>query len=388
MKEKINNLEIPPISNKENNLKQECNIEISKKEKREFAILDKFGDVGKNLLSQFYDRYLPKTFIADSLDGDFNIDLELEGIEKLTVEQKTFLESVLEKIKYDHAELMKTLDRFDKSNLLRQLHKDLLIQSKDGTLDPTKVNISLVPGGIGMLINDRNYFNENFPNSEHLAGFYRRCEGYNNTSKFIGRIFVVDATKETVVNIFRHEYLHLLTYNYIEPYELPQSLPIDVVPIQKKLDQYNGRIAELYEETDYVEYDEVLAIQQEIGDIRKEMATLQMKKEKIIDNSESYLTDEAKDLFKEIRNELSAYAVGGEFKTREDAFFPQNTTWSEKVSQIKHEKDRIKLMEQWGKLKSVIHSCMESKVSPDDVLHIFLTSQNFEQMAKRLLLFV
>jgi len=65
-----------------------------------------------------------------------------------------------------------------------------------------------------------------------------------------------------------------------------------------------------------------------------------------------------------------------------------NTTWSERVSQIYHTSDKKKLMEQWEKLKLVISFCAKQKITPDDVLPIFLTSQNFEQMTKRFLLFI
>jgi len=138
----------------------------------------------------------------------------------------------------------------------------------------------------------------------------------------------------------------------------------------------------------YVDYDEVLALQQEIGGIKKQIAELQQKKMKIIDVSEIYLTDEAQRLFKDVRNELSAYAVSGKFSTREDTFVSRNTTWSERVGQIDHARDRKKFMEQWEKLKLVISFCTKQEITPEDVLPIFLTSQNFEQMTKRFLLFI
>jgi|GEM_PF-5896168 len=387
MQERINEPDRFLISTRENGEKREHDIEVSEKEKRTFKILDKFGEIGRKLLSQFYDDYLPNTLTTDSLDGKFEINPKLNELEKLTPKQRTFLLSVIEQLKEDHIEMMRSLRGLSKEDVLQQLHADLFVESDKHGFDSKKVSVSVVPSGIGLLVHDRAYFNQKFPDSESVLGFYRRGEDYGHSANFPGRIFVIDTTNPEAIATFRHEYLHLLTDNYIEPYEISLKLPDEAVPIQKEINQLQERITELNEEMDYVDYDEVLAIQQEIGNIQKQIAELQRRTSGIIDESERYLTDEAQHLFNNVRDELSAWAVSGKFNTREDTLVSRNTTWLLRVGQIKHVIDRKKFVDQWEKLKLAISFCAKQKLAPDEVLPIFLTSQTFEQMTKRLLLF-
>ena len=232
---RINRPERFLIITRENGDKQERNIEVSRTERRIFKILDKFGEIGKRLLLQFYEQYIPKTLTTDSIDGDFDITPELKEIETLTAKQREFLLSVIEQLRSDHVKLMKSLRGLSKEDLLKKLHDGLLIRNKNHEFDSNKVSVSIVPGGIGLLVHDQAYFEQTFPNSESTEGFYRRGEKYSYSANFPGRIFVVDTTNPGNIATFRHEYLHLLTDNYIEPYEISSNLPDDAVPIQKKL---------------------------------------------------------------------------------------------------------------------------------------------------------
>lgn len=388
MPEKINSLDRFLIITQEKYSKQEHSIEVSEKERRTFEILNRFGETGRRLLSQFYDQYIPETLTIDNIDGDFDITLEFDEIETLTTKQREFLSSVIEQLKNDHVELMKSLRGLSKEDLLKQLYAELFPQGEKHEFDSERVSVSVVPGGIGVLIHDHTYFNEKFSNSESIQGlFYKRGENYSHSANFPGRIFVVDTTNSEANSTFRHEYLHLLTDNYIEPYEITPDLPDKAVPIQKEIDQLQEHVTELREEMNYVEYDDILAIQQKIGGIQKRITELHRKKMEIIDASESYLRDKTQHLFKDVRDELSAYAMSGQFNTRENTLIPRNTTWHERVDQIDHESDRKKFVNQWEKLKLIISFCKKKKVSPNDILPIFLTSQNFEQMTKRILLF-
>ena len=384
--------------NNNDNTEQGYTIEISERDKRLFEILDKFGEIGKQLLLQFFDQYIPKTFTKDNLNGNFDITPELDNIEEnLTTQQKEFLASVLEQIKQDHEELTKILSEFDKDDLLLQLGEILFEQDKDKTLDSNKMSVVVVPGGVALLIHDRDYFSKKFKKSEHVSGFYRRNIQYTKKTRLSGRIFVVDTTNVSADETFRHEYFHLLTDHYIEPHEISVDQPADYYANRKQQHQLDERRTKLLvmqlnkqskrsERKIYVEDSEELAIRQKMNNIEEEIVELHVKEKEIIDNSENYFSYKASRLFRDIRDELGAHAISGRFNTREETLINRNTTWYERVNQISHENDRIKFVEQWKKFKSVISFCEYFGVTPNNALPIFLTSQNFEQMTKRLAL--
>ncbi len=88
-----------------------------------------------------------------------------------------------------------------------------------------------------------------------------------------------------------------------------------------------------------------------------------------------------------MRDELSSYTIAGRFNINEDSLVSQELSWKKKVDQINYE-PKNKLIKQWEKLKIVISFCLKQNIQSEKVLPIFITSQNFDQITKRLLLFI
>lgn len=71
MQERVKGPERFSIITRENGNEQERNIEVSEKERRTFEILDKFGETGRRLLSQFHDQYTGIRYINVGLKTHF-----------------------------------------------------------------------------------------------------------------------------------------------------------------------------------------------------------------------------------------------------------------------------------------------------------------------------
>lgn len=197
----------------------------------------------------------------------------------------------------------------------------------------------------------------------------------------------MDANHSFAKEIFKHEYLHLLTAKYIEPYEIPAPVDQKILDTDRKIYNLENKIENLNEEMDYVEDCDAISIQLDISRIRNEIHKLKQEKRTMVAKSPSYFTESAYKLFKNVRDELSAYAVSGFFNTKEDNLVRQTETWQRRLSEVKDQTDRAKLVAQWKKLKLTINRIIQDGIQAEEVLPIFLTSQNFDQMTKRLLLF-
>ncbi len=358
-------------------------ITISEVEGMLFSRLDEFGKVGQSLLEKLYEVYLPDTakqdHIVEAVEGV--VELSEKDTSKLSTIQKKIFQEMISSLNQDQADLDKKIRGLSQNQLLEAAEQSLKV-----SLEPDKVSIATVPGGVAVLVHDRTYFDEKFPGSETSGGFYRRSNQKSNI--FDGKIFVVDATHSSKQEILKHEYLHLITANYIDPHEIPAPLSSEARQADEKLEELNIQIAELEEEFEYADYDDIANLRKQIEKLKKKSLELQKNKSEAIDKSSYFLTTEANQFFKDVRDELSAYAVSDLFSIKEDALIPRNSTWTTRLEKIQRPKDREKFILGWQKLKLVILTCIKKQVPPKSTLPIFLTSQNFDKMTKRLLLFL
>ncbi len=160
------------------------------------------------------------------MDRDFSFDLDEYALRLLSQEQRDFFCSLVEKIKNDHFNLKQKIKKLSRNQLLKQLNSNLFV--KEGGINPDKTKLVIIPGGIGILVGDTAWFDDKFSGNR---GVYRKAETFGHKAEFPGRIVIINSTKKTARETFKHEYLHLLTAMYIELFELSPRQT-------KKLEQY------------------------------------------------------------------------------------------------------------------------------------------------------
>ena len=378
------------VSHKEG-ARREHDVEITEKERTFFQALDALGEAGQRILQKFYKHLVPESFETDRLTIDFDFSINDEELAGLSETQRAFIQTVTEQLKMDHKNLSKRFETLSPAEQVKEIEDAIFANTETQSFDLKNVRIAVVPGGVGILIQNHEYFLHMFPDAERVDGkgfFQRHTTGNAETSAFNGRVFVVDATRPTAQATFKHEYLHLLTENYFEPNEIAPLFPKELEPIETEIAQLQEQIAELDEEMEFTEHDDVLAMQQRKELRKQKIVRLQPKRKELVDQSSIFLTQEAERFFMDVRNELAAHAVSGNINFNEETLIPNNSSWQERMDQITHQPDKQKFAEQWLKLKSLLTFCSQKNVPPEQLLPILLTSQNFDQMTKRLLLFI
>ncbi len=207
-------------------------------------------------------------------------------------------------------------------------------------------------------------------------------------------ISVYDRSSEQINNTIMHEYIHLLTNNYIWEHQLSDSTLIDSVLSKIRSEQDNITINMMHHRA---LHNHIPHIQQNQGrELSKDIKSLELTREsldidyiKTVQNSDSYITEGAKKMFYKIRNELVAYAYGTNIIfTDEDYLLPIGETFNDELNNLNSKSDKDKVQIGWQYCKDVLKLCTTYDIPPTKIAPILLTSQDFMQMAKRLAMYI
>lgn len=345
---------------------------LSEFELRRFRALDELAEVGEEFLQNLYKRFIPRDFDRDSFDfEDFDFDVFLDKfqgkargmIQNLRDDYKKFREMEMNR----EVALILFNDQ-----LMKALHRDDFIG---------EVNFSLVPGGLMVTLDDTRGLME----PGVAAAYLENVMTAGGDEFWKDRFILINRTDDDYIENARHEYWHLLNHLYIEPneIEIPKSKVLQVLEVKKQ--EINEMIEELKEELEFCDEDEVEGILQELQRFKKEKKKI---KEIVLEEKKKipfFVSDEARELFNNFRDELSAYSVCGRFCLIEDRLIPRGFKFKgfeERLSELPEE-DEEKFRGQWHELKNYL-SNLKGRVSPDDYTGIFMTSQNFVEMKKRI----
>ena len=360
---------------------------ITEEDKKYYELLDRFGNLGFQFFQSLSDKNIPNDLSADSFETS-NFDCNINnGTEDLTEMQRAFLRAFQESLISAQKELEELLAGKNKTDICVELEESFKFGDK-GTLRPEEISIVMVPGAMGILLHNRKRFETLFPYAEQTAGLYhkKRFLADGHKDKYIGRVFFVDATGKRVRETFQHEYLHQLTENHIEPYELPSRMSPKEKRMKQDADELRDKIRKLEEEMEFMDGQEFLAAQRQKERMKVQLFKLEKDILEELDQSPKLATEEARRLFLDMRDELAAYILSDRLVTEERALLPRNVTWEDRLQAIMHEVDKEKIKNQWYNLKSIIIGLEHRRISKENLFAIFVTSQDFETMAKRLVL--
>ncbi len=239
-----------------------------------------------------------------------------------------------------------------------------------------RLEIRILPGAVSLLVRDQELFASMFPEQSKNLGFYYPPHLNKSDNWLNGRVIVVNKSHSGALDIEKHEYLHFLNSIYFMPNELPIFSDKETNMRFQELADTN-LLLELQNETGGVEPEKLARL------IARKQA-VQEKLENNLNESPEYFSLPAKSFFRQVRDELSAYTLTETIQTNESTLLRGGVKWRESIEKISHPLDREKIENGWSRLKPLLEQCEERKIPSRDLLPIFITSQNFEEISKRI----
>ena len=346
---------------------------LSPAELKLFSALDNFGEVVQSILTDIYKRITPQDFNHDRLVFQCELQAREELRSVLTNKQQEMLDAIFQQINKDHQILQAWIKKKTRSEILDEVSKYVFQNIPNQKLDQNKIRFISVPAGIAVLFYDQ-YYQEVIKDSS--LGLYLNTKSQGN--KFSQRTLLIDADRDDFQGTFRHEFLHLLITYYIENYEIPPFISQQVQEKRIIINSLEEELINLAEEFEFVQdADDWILIQQEIARIRSYRDYLEKQIEDEVHQTPFYYSRQASSYFRSIRNELSASALSLDLKTILQDIVSKDVA-------LNNQKDKEKILKQWDALKIKIEEVLEAGFSEPDLLPVFITSQNFDQMTKRL----
>lgn len=192
-----------------------------------------------------------------------------------------------------------------------------------GAIHPTEVSSLHLPGALGFII-DPVAYKRVYP-EKRAHGFTIRVFQERD---LLGKMFVANGTQD-VGRTIRHEYAHVLFGNYFRP-------------LMERMNQESGS---------------------------------------------GFSDPDAQELFLQMKDELTAYSAGDEYALREDVLLRgAGTQFEERLKYIHDNEQRDRFIRGWEKVKEEIQECMRMGIPAVSLFSIFISSDNFDVMQKRLFL--
>lgn len=360
--------------------------EITEEDKKYYDLLDNVGNAGYAFFKELSNRHIPEELKDDSLESS-PLRIQLPDNESLSEMQKIFFAAFTESLAEGEKEICGLLKNKNRDEICKELVITFNLDENNFRTDG--ISLIRMPGGIGVAVHSTSDFNRLFPNAEQASGLYhkKRLVPPEKRQGYVGKVFFFNAERDKARRTLEHEYLHLLTENHIEPYELPGRMTVTERELKDELDKVEQELAALLEDMEFMSNAEAASAQRQKERLKSKKDALVTKLRQEVDmHSTGYNTEEAQRLFLDMRDELTAYVLSGRIVTDEAALLPQNQTWENRLLGIKHKPDREKITNQWFYLRGILENLRGSEIEPQKLFAIFATSQDLATVSKRLVL--
>lgn len=180
-----------------------------------------------------------------------------------------------------------------------------------------------LPGALGFILDEPAY-KRLYPN-KRAQGFMIRVF---HDRDLLGKMFIVNGSDQAPVTI-RHEYAHVLFAGYLQTQEQAFS---------------KGRVG-------------------------------------------GFKDPDAQEIYLQMKDELVAYAAGGEYMIREESLLRGGQeSLMERLQYVRDEQEAERLRASWQQVKDELMECQQQGIPAKELFTIFLSSDSFEMIRKRLFL--
>lgn len=355
-------------------------LEATLRERALYKIKDELGEVGSQFLEHIFQKIRPIikywSYEIEEIP-EINLDDFADITKKLKPIQLEFLQTVVSKLNHEQKILHAKINESYHDDVLKKVYTGLYTKyTPTATEAETSLKLVMLPGAVTLIVEDKELMAKMFPDSTTNKGFYYR-PNYNNTDNWLnGRLTVVNATEGEVEETLQHEYLHFLTAMYFEKHELT---PYTETEIQEKIEEKM-----ILEEAIAMQVTSPDRDSKVLDSLRRRKQSLLIDLVRETDNSDHYHKEAAITFFRKVRNELSAYSLSEEIQDNESKLLPKKDNWLSEIEKIGHLPDKEKVVDGWRNLRQLLATCKQEGVPPKKLLPIFITSQNFTEMSKRI----
>jgi len=359
------------------------------KEQLLFSRLDILGDRAVAVFTKLVDRYVKIKIDVEEMDFS-DLKLTESDLVDLTESQKELLKIFSQELVEDSEKLHTYIEKTSHDKIYKDIYS-LIKPNKKGFIDEKFARFQEVPGGVVLFVNDEKYFASLFPNADDALGLYVYEQDNQTANPINGRLLVVQQVETlkgdpTPEDALAHEYWHMLVSRYGNRLEIPPVISKECSRLQKKKSRLMENLKYLEEQLEYADHKEYSHLHNAIVKIHVEMKKIEENMVAEVDKSDYFLTEQAKDIFSVMRDELAAHAIVGIVIATSQPLMKAGITFEQALTKISHVKDRDKLLHQWKELQQTLKELKEGSQSIDTyrLTSIFLSSQNLIQMARRI----